>query len=64
MLPGGARLDLSLERMFRPWALNAYVHNVFDRQLYETQSSQGYIPLEPRRSFGLTATYKAQGLGP
>ncbi len=64
VLPGGAQLDLSLERLFGPWALNAYVRNVFDRQLYETQSSPGYIPLEPRRSFGLTATYRAPGPSP
>lgn len=64
VLPGGAQLDLSLERVFGPWAVNAFVHNVFDRQLYETQSAPGFIPLEPRRSFGLTATYKSQGHGP
>ena len=64
VLPGGAQLDLSLERLFGPWALNVFVHNVFDRQLYETQSSPGYIPLEPRRSFGVTATYKAPGMRP
>lgn len=64
VLPGGAQLDLSLERTFGPWAVNAFVHNVFDRQLYETQAAPGFIPLEPRRSFGLTATYKSQGLGP
>ncbi|HET7868534.1 MAG TPA: TonB-dependent receptor [Burkholderiaceae bacterium] len=64
VLPGGALIDLSLERLFGPWALNVFVHNVFDRQIYETQSSPGYIPLEPRRSFGLTATYKAPGLRP
>ena len=65
VLPGGAQLDLSLERVFGPWAVNMFVHNVFDRQLYETQASApGTIPLEPRRNFGLTATYKSQGLGP
>ena len=64
VLPGGAQLDLSLDRLFGPWALSAFVHNVFDRQLYETQSSPGYIPLEPRRNFGVTATYKSQGVGP
>ena len=64
VLPGGAQLDLSLERVFGPWAVNAFVQNVFDRQLYETQSSPGAIALEPRRSFGLTATYKSPGLGP
>jgi len=63
-LPGGAQLDLSLERLFGHWALNAFVHNVFDRQLYETQSTPGYIPLEPRRSVGLAATYKSRGMGP
>jgi outer membrane receptor protein involved in Fe transport len=64
VLPGGAQLDLSLERLFGPWELNVFAHNVFDRQLYETQSSPGYIPLEPRRSFGVTATYKAPGMRP
>jgi outer membrane receptor protein involved in Fe transport len=64
VLPGGAQFDLSLERGFGPWALNAFVHNIFDRQLYETQAAPGRIPLEPRRSFGLTATYKSQALGP
>jgi outer membrane receptor protein involved in Fe transport len=63
-LPGGAQLDLSLERLFGRWAVNASVHNVFDRQLYETQSTPGFIPLEPRRSVGLTATYKSTGMGP
>jgi outer membrane receptor protein involved in Fe transport len=63
VLPGGAQLDLSLERTFGPWAVNAFVQNVFDRQLHETQSGPGYIPLEPRRSFGLTATYKSPGPG-
>jgi iron complex outermembrane recepter protein len=62
-LPGGAQLDLSLERLFGRWAVNAFVHNVFDRQLYGTQSTPGFIPLEPRRSVGLTATYKSAGMG-
>ncbi|HET7867602.1 MAG TPA: TonB-dependent receptor [Burkholderiaceae bacterium] len=62
VLPGGAQLDLSLEHMFGPWSVNAFVQNVFDRQLYETQSSPGYIPLEPRRSLGVTATYRLSGL--
>ena len=63
VLPGGAQLDLSLERVFGPWAVNAFVQNVFDHQLYETQAAPGFIPLEPRRSFGLTATYRSQGVG-
>lgn len=62
VLPGGAQLDLSLERVFGHWSVNAFVQNVFDRQLYETQSSPGYIPLEPRRSLGVTAIYRSPGL--
>lgn len=64
VLPGGAQLDLSLERLFGPWAVSAFVHNVFDRQLYETQSNPGNIPLEPRRSFGLMASYSRRAWHP
>lgn len=42
--------------------VNACVQNTSDRPLYETPSSPGFIPLEPRRRFGLTAIYKSQGV--
>ncbi|HET7865477.1 MAG TPA: TonB-dependent receptor [Burkholderiaceae bacterium] len=65
VLPGGAQIDLSMERTFGPWTLNAFVHNLADRQLYETQAAApGTIPLEPRRSIGVTATYKGPGPTP
>lgn len=48
--------------VFGPWTVNAVVQNISDRQLRETQSSRGFIPLEPRRRFGLTAIYKSQGV--
>lgn len=65
VLPGGAQIDLSMQRTFGPWTLNAFVQNLADRQLYETQAgSPGSIPLEPRRSFGVTATYKGLGTAP
>jgi outer membrane receptor protein involved in Fe transport len=57
-LPGGTQVDLSLERLLGPWTLNAFVRNAFDRQLYGAQADPRYIPLLPKRSFGLTATYK------
>lgn len=57
-LPGGAQVDLSLGRVLGPWTLNAFVRNAFDRQLYGTEADPRYVPLLPRRSFGLTATYK------
>lgn len=57
-LPGGAQVDLSLERVLGPWTLNAFVRNAFDRQLYGTQADPRYVPLQPGRSFGLTAAYK------
>jgi iron complex outermembrane receptor protein len=62
VLPGSAELNLSLERRFGPWTVNAFVRNVFDRDLYETQGPPGLIPLEPGRSFGLTASWKGRGL--
>jgi len=57
-LPGGTQVDLSLERLLGPWTLNAFVRNAFDRQLYGAQADPRYIPLQPRRSFGLSASYK------
>jgi len=56
-LPGGAQLDLSWTRAAEHWSLGLSVENVFDRQLYNTQSAPGYIPLQPRRSLGVTATF-------
>lgn len=58
ILPGGAQVDLSLERLLGPWTMNAFVRNAFDRQLYGTQADPRFVPLQPGRSFGLTATYK------
>jgi len=59
-LPGGARLDLALDRMLGPLTLSLFVRNVFDRQIYggAPQSDPRYLPLEPGRSIGLTAVYK------
>jgi outer membrane receptor protein involved in Fe transport len=56
-LPGGAQLDLSWMRAADSWSLGVSVENVFDRQLYGTQSAPGYIPLQPRRSLGVTASF-------
>jgi outer membrane receptor protein involved in Fe transport len=56
-LPGGAQLDLSWLRTADSWSLGVSVENVFDRQLYGTQSAPGYIPLQPRRSLGVTASF-------
>jgi iron complex outermembrane receptor protein len=56
-LPGGAQLDLSWLRAADHWSLGVSVENVFDRQLYGTQSAPGYIPLQPRRSLGVTASF-------
>lgn len=56
-LPGGAQLDLSWTRSAEHWTLGVSIENVFDRQLYGTQSAPGYIPLQPGRSLGLTATF-------
>jgi len=56
-LPGGAQFDLSWTRAAEHWSLGISLENVFDRQLYETQSAPGYMPLQPRRSVGLTATF-------
>lgn len=57
-LPGGAQLDLSWTRANERWALRASIENLFDRQLYSTQSMQDYIPLLPRRSVGLSVTFR------
>jgi iron complex outermembrane receptor protein len=56
-LPGGAQLDLSWMHTALRWTLRASIDNVFDRQLYGTQSTADYIPLQPRRSLGLSATF-------
>jgi outer membrane receptor protein involved in Fe transport len=56
-LPGGAQLDLSWLRAADSWSLGVSVENVFDRQLYGTQSAPGYIPLQPRRNLGVTASF-------
>lgn len=58
ILPGGTQVDLSLERLLGPWTLNAFVRNAFDRQLYGAQADPRYVPLQPKRSVGLTATYR------
>ena len=57
-LPGGARLDLTLDRMFGPLTLSVFVRNAFDRQVYGPLSDPRYLPLEPGRSVGFTAVYK------
>lgn len=57
-LPGGTRIDLSLERRFGPWSVNAAVSNVFDRQFYDTVSDPASIPVLPGRSATLTATFR------
>jgi len=56
-LPGGAQLDLSWVRATAHGNLRASVENVFDRQLYGTQSTPDYTPLQPRRSLGISATF-------
>jgi outer membrane receptor protein involved in Fe transport len=56
-LPGGAQFDLSWTHEAQHLALRVSIENLFDRQLYGTQSTPGYIPLQPRRSVGLTATF-------
>jgi iron complex outermembrane receptor protein len=57
-LPGGAQLDLSLERRFGPWSIQAFVNNVFDRQLHNIAIDTRYLPLYPGRSLALTAAYR------
>lgn len=56
-LPGGAQLDLSWTRATEQWTLGVVVENVFDRRLYGTQPSPGYIPLQPGRSLSLSAQF-------
>ncbi|KQV99324.1 hypothetical protein ASC87_21295 [Rhizobacter sp. Root1221] len=56
-LPGGARTDLSWTRKSGSWALGLAVQNLFDRKLYGTYSTQGFIPLQPGRSFGVTLAF-------
>jgi outer membrane receptor protein involved in Fe transport len=56
-LPGGARTDLSWTRKSGSWALGVAVQNLFDRRLYGTYSTQGFIPLQPGRSFGVTLAF-------
>jgi iron complex outermembrane recepter protein len=53
-LPGGARFDLSWIRAAERWSLRFSIENLFDRQLYGTQPAPEYIPLQPRRSFGVS----------
>jgi len=57
-LPGGAQFDLSWTREAERLALRVSIENLFDRQLYGTQSAPGQIPLQPRRSLGLSVTFK------
>lgn len=56
-LPGGAQFDLSWTRATENWTLRTSIENLFNRQLYGTQSTPDYIPLQPRRSVSLTATF-------
>jgi iron complex outermembrane receptor protein len=56
-LPGGAQLDLSLERRFGPWSLQAFVNNVFNRQLHNTAADTRFLPLHPGRNLALTVVY-------
>ncbi|KQV99325.1 TonB-dependent receptor domain-containing protein [Rhizobacter sp. Root1221] len=52
-LPGGARTDLSWTRRTGSWTFGATVQNLFDRKLYGTLSTEGYMPLQPGRSVGV-----------
>lgn len=58
LLPGGGQLDVSLERLFGPWAVKGFVRNLTDQQLYMPTYEVSYLPLRPARHFGLTVTYK------
>ncbi|HET7867820.1 MAG TPA: TonB-dependent receptor, partial [Burkholderiaceae bacterium] len=58
VLPGGGQLDVSLERLWGPWALKAFIRNLTDQQLYAPTYEVTYLPLRPARHFGLTLTYK------
>jgi iron complex outermembrane receptor protein len=57
-LPGGAQLDLSLERGFGPWVLRGFVHNLTDQRIYSPAYEVTYLPLQPERHFGLSLSYK------
>jgi iron complex outermembrane receptor protein len=57
-LPGGTQWDLSLERSLGAWTLQAYLNNLFDRQIYATSLDPRYLPLQPGRSLALTAAYR------
>ncbi|KQV99280.1 TonB-dependent siderophore receptor [Rhizobacter sp. Root1221] len=56
-LPGGARTDLSWTRKTGPWTFGVSVQNLFDRKLYGTYSTQGYVPLQPGRSLGVVVVF-------
>ena len=56
-LPGGARTDLSWTRKSGSWALGVAVQNLFDRRLYGIYSTQGFVPLQPGRSIGVTLAF-------
>jgi iron complex outermembrane receptor protein len=56
-LPGGAQFDVSWTRTAQRWSLRLSIDNLFNRQLYGTQSAPGHIPLQPGRSVGITATF-------
>jgi iron complex outermembrane receptor protein len=56
-LPGGAQFDVSWTRTAQRWSLRLSVDNLFNRQLYGTQSAPEHIPLQPGRSLGITASF-------
>jgi outer membrane receptor protein involved in Fe transport len=56
-LPGGARTDLSWTRRTGSWTFGMSVQNLFDRKLYGTLSTQGYMPLQPGRSLGVFVAF-------
>ncbi|KQV95721.1 hypothetical protein ASC87_03985 [Rhizobacter sp. Root1221] len=56
-LPGGARTDVSWTRKTGPWTFGVSVQNLFDRKLYGTYSTQGYVPLQPGRSLGVVVVF-------
>jgi iron complex outermembrane receptor protein len=60
VLPGSADLNLSLERRVGKWSFSTFIRNVFDRDVYESQSAPGAIPLEPGRSLGLSVSWKGR----
>jgi outer membrane receptor protein involved in Fe transport len=57
-LPGGGRIDLSLQRLLGPWTFKLFVNNIADRQLYGAADDARYLPLLPGRSMGLSASYR------